>query len=470
MDRTLELILGLTIIGEVLAFGGVQPLSYAILEIVLFGCLIALVVWQAHKNQGRLQWPIWTLLFCMLVFLQTLPLPANLVRILSPARLLPAPVLAVAHESASRSTLSIYPHATLVMLMKVLAYGCAFVLAAYLFDSKKRKSTLVRILIGLGLFEAAYGGVQYLTGWQKIFTFKKIAYIHSGTGTFINHNHLAGFLELTFPFVFGSIFYMFQAWQDERRRGRAARQSGEQASAAGAGILLHTFLLIFMALGFIFTRSRSGVLVFIFTLIFLALLAQLRARKKAWMAGLVVFLLLAVGYGVWIGLTPVLSRFEEFRAGQQYFRAEGRLTFWQDTLPLVHDYIWVGTGLGTFELGFRHYQKGWLNYLVDHPHNDYLEVVSETGIVGGALLFLPIIVLLIRMIVSFLTDNRRYRPSILLGCIGATLGILLHSFTDFNLQIPANALTLAVVLGIGYKAACAERQAERRTENGSGLA
>ncbi|MGH9453202.1 MAG: O-antigen ligase family protein, partial [Terriglobia bacterium] len=148
--------------------------------------------------------------------------------------------------------------------------------------------------------------------------------------------------------------------------------------------------------------------------------------------------------------------------GEQYFRAEGRLTFWRDTLRLVHDYPWFGTGLGTFQYSFRHYQTGLLDFLVDHAHNDYLEVTSETGLIGAALLFLPILVLLIRMIVSFLTDTRRYRPSILLGCIGATLGILLHSFTDFNLQIPANALTLAVILGIGYKAACVERQAERR--------
>ncbi|HUY13351.1 MAG TPA: O-antigen ligase family protein [Terriglobia bacterium] len=468
MDRILEAVLGLTIIGEVLAFGGVQPLAYSILEIVLFACLFALLARQTLEGRFQLKWPLWTLLFCLLVFIQTVPLPAAFVKHISPERVLPASVLEVIHESSSRLTLSIYPHATLLMLMKVLAYVCAFILAVYLFDSRKRKSTLVRILIYLGLFETAYGAIQYLTGWQKIFTFSKEYYTDSGTGTFINHNHFAGFLELTFPFVFGLIFYMFQTWQEERRRRRGTRQAGTQTSA-GIATLFYSFLLVFMAMGFIFARSRSGVLVFISTLVFLGLLAQLKARKKAWMAGLVIFLSLVFAYALWIGLNPILARFEVFRGGEQYFQVEGRLIFWQDTLRLIHDYPWVGTGLGTFQYSFRHYQTGWLTFLVDHTHNDYMEVASETGLLGAALLFLPMIVLLIRMVVSFLTDTRRYRPSILLGCIGGTLAILLHSFTDFNLQIPANALTLAVVLGIGYKAACVERRAERQSRNGPGL-
>jgi hypothetical protein len=83
---------------------------------------------------------------------------------------------------------------------------------------------------------------------------------------------------------------------------------------------------------------------------------------------------------------------------------------------------------------------------------------------------LPILYLFFKMTISFLTDPRRYRPAVTLGCIGSTLGMLIHSATDFNLQIPANALIFAVVLGIGYKAACVERGEEKPvgTLSGSG--
>jgi len=47
---------------------------------------------------------------------------------------------------------------------------------------------------------------------------------------------------------------------------------------------------------------------------------------------------------------------------------------------------------------------------------------------------------------------------VVLGCMGSVLALLIHSVTDFNLQIPANALIFAMVLGVGYKATCVEPQ------------
>jgi O-antigen ligase len=150
-----------------------------------------------------------------------------------------------------------------------------------------------------------------------------------------------------------------------------------------------------------------------------------------------------------------------------YLQMEGRISIWKDTLHLVRDYPLTGAGLGTFGLAFRHYQTDLVNLYVDHAHNDYLEFAADTGLLGVALLFLPILYLFFKMIVSFLVDPRRYRPAVTLGCIGSTLGMLIHSATDFNLQIPANALIFAVVLGMGYKAACVERRTERQAGGSS---
>jgi hypothetical protein len=52
-----------------------------------------------------------------------------------------------------------------------------------------------------------------------------------------------------------------------------------------------------------------------------------------------------------------------------------------------------------------------------------------------------------------------------LGCIGSTTALLLHSITDFNLQIPSNALVFAVVLGIGYRVTCLDRGVEAQMES-----
>lgn len=456
MNRVLEIVLALVMVGAVLDFGGVQPLAYSLMEIALLAALLALIIHQTWQGRIQLRVSIWPVLFALWVALEMVPLPADLVRTLEPARF-------QGYQASSAGsgwlTLSIYPHGTLLLWTRFLAYLAAFVLAAYLFDSRKRRSLVIGTLIGLGLFEAVYGSAEYSTGREKIFGYSKQYYTGMATGTYINHNHYAGLLELTMPFLVGSVFYYFQLWQHQK--GRRLSRDRQQSSSAGFASVIYAFLVIVMLVGLLFSRSRGGILGALCSLVFIMLLAQLRARRKTWLIGLFIFLVVAAGYAMWIGLGPVLARFEQLASGKQEFDIVTRLSFSKDALNLIRDYPWTGTGLGTFALSFRHYQTAWVTYFVDHVHNDYLEFAADTGVTGAALLFLPIFYLFVRMIIAFLKDARRYRPSVLLGCIGGLLAILLHSGTDFNLQIPANALVLAVILGIGYKAACLEGSVEK---------
>jgi hypothetical protein len=64
------------------------------------------------------------------------------------------------------------------------------------------------------------------------------------------------------------------------------------------------------------------------------------------------------------------------------------------------------------------------------------------------------------MVISFLKDHRRYRRAFLLGCTGSTLGLLIHSLINFNLQVPTNAMIFAVILGIECKASCVKPRNE----------
>ena len=451
MNRVLEIILALLIVATTLNFGGVQPAGYTLMEIVLFAALLALLMGATWSGKVELRASIWPALFAAWTGVQLLPLPTPLVRSLQPARF----QVPSAHQDATAHlALSIYPHATMLLWIRFLAYFAAFILAVQLFDSRRRSSLLVRTLIGLGLMEAVYGSVEYLTGQEKIFTYTKQYYNGMATGTFINHNHFAGFIEMTMPFLIGAALYYFQVWQENhRRRHFSSKQPG---ASAGFQALVYAFLVIVMLAALIFSRSRSGILAALISLVLVGLLAQLRVRRTTWLVGLLIFMGVAVGYGLWIGLGPVLARFEALGLGKQEFDIATRLAFSKDTLGLIRDYRWTGTGLGTFALAFRHYQTAMAQYYVEHVHNDYLEFAAETGVPGAALLFLPIVYLLVRMVVVFIRDPRRYRSSVILGCIGSVLAILIHSGTDFNLQIPANALILAVVLGVGYKAACVE--------------
>ena len=470
-DRVLELVLASVIAGSALAFGGVQPVAYSLMEIVLFLVLLLVVIGRArreptaianrnaeeHQRGTGLHLPLWPLLFALWAGLEIIPLPVAWVVRVSPARALD-PQLAAARAA----TLSINAHDTAVMLMKFLAYLSAFVLAAYFFDPGKRRSPLLAALMGLAIGEAAYGAVQYLTGWQKIFTYTKQYYTAEGTGTYINHNHFAGLLELALPFLVASVFYHFQLWSEGRAaRGRGRRIPGARGSA-GLRAFFYLFLAVIVVVGAICSKSRGGIVGIALSVVLVAVLAQLKTGQRVWLAGLVLFLVAVGAYGMWIGLGPLAERFQAI--GQRRYAEESdlRVPTWRDDLRLIHDYPLAGTGLGTFALSFPHYQTAGVDLFFDHTHNDYLEVASDTGLVGAALLFLPIFALLARLIRSFLSDSRRYRRSVTLGCIGSVAALLVHSVTDFNLQIPANALIFAVVVGIGYKAVVIERLRERQ--------
>ena len=459
MNRFAEITLALVIVGVTLAFGGVQPISYSLMEVVLFLVTLIIVVRQTLQGEVRLPVPIWPVLFALFVALQLIPLPTWLVGAISPARLADTKIAGLEPASPGWMTLSIYPHDTLRTLMRFLAYLAGFLVAAKVFDYRKEKSTLLRVLILLGCFEAGYGIVQYTTGWQKIFTYVKKYDLDEATGTYINRNHYAGLLELVLPLVLASVFYSFQVWSGRRHPLEHSRRASSERSPAAYQAIFYLFLLVLIVVGVMFSRSRMGILVTVFSLVFLAVLAQLRLRRKIWMLGVFFFLVLVLGYGLWIGLNPVLARFESVR-DPNYLQMEGRAAIWKDTLQLIRDFPLTGTGLGTFGVAYRKYQKTLVQSTVDHTHNDFLEFASDTGLVGVLLLFLPIFYLLGKMVGAFLGDSRGYRRAVILGCIGSTVGLLLHSITDFNLQIPANALIFSTILGIGYKAASVEYRGE----------
>jgi O-antigen ligase len=122
----------------------------------------------------------------------------------------------------------------------------------------------------------------------------------------------------------------------------------------------------------------------------------------------------------------------------------------------------LGAGLGSFEMVFPRYRRTPSDLLWDHAHNDYAEALAETGLVG-ALLILWSLVLFFNSALRthhsslvtrhsslnfpgtwHLTPDTWLRLGATLGCIG----LLVHSFSDFNLRIPANAAWFAFCAAI----------------------
>jgi O-antigen ligase len=138
-----------------------------------------------------------------------------------------------------------------------------------------------------------------------------------------------------------------------------------------------------------------------------------------------VLLLGALGLG-WIGLGGFLGGFG------RGIRAS-RVDLWADMLPMWRHFPLLGEGWNAFAVAYPWYQTVWRGQWIGQAHNEYLQVLLETGVVGAALFGAVLLIVLRRAAAQARTSF------VDLGVFGAVVGLALHNLVDFNWQIPANA-------------------------------
>ena len=122
----------------------------------------------------------------------------------------------------------------------------------------------------------------------------------------------------------------------------------------------------------------------------------------------------------------------------------------------------MGTGLGTLQIVFPPYETLYDGRIVNHAHNDYLEALAETGIVGGLCCALYVGLLLFHSSQQLSAGKTSFGAVLNLSGLVACTGFLVHSLVDFNLHMPANAqlfflmATLATSRIVPVKAAATE--------------
>jgi O-antigen ligase len=336
--------------------------------------------------------------------------------------------------------LSLGLSATSAALLKWLAYTSIFFVAATftaqetgLFPQAWITWLLVAVLI-IGFAEALYGLYAYLNHSDSLLWFKKKYYADCVTGTYINRNHFAGLMNMCIPVSIGLFLSSITSRVKARR------------------FLFLYFLfagIVVMVLGLIFSMSRMAQLSLVAAVLFvLLLMVATKTRRTALPIVLALVLGLGFVWGMWKGLAPVEERWQTIETSY-----EDRSLVWQTTLKLIKNFPMTGTGLGTYELAYPPYKPQKLGALImDHAHNDYLEFLSEVGLIG----FIPWLAFFLLFLASSVRAllRRRNPYSIFLGASGlaAIVALLVHSLADFNLQIPANAMLLFLLMGLTWRA------------------
>ncbi len=393
-------------------------------------------------------------LFLALVLLQMIPLPSAVLKVLSPKAYelrtylmtndsmtkSPSPLVSGLTPYALRLApsffglwpLSLSPFATKVEFSKwITLTGFFIILLRWKGLGGKFPGTnhlLVAILL-VGVAESLYGMLEFFSGHRHILYLEGAGLMSSVTGTFINRNYLAGYLLMVIPL---SIGYLLARGADQAIGWRGWRN---RLSSLDGKSLLIGFGIIVIILGLLFTASRMGILSLLlsFTLISI-LFRDPRMGKKVSGTSVLIFSL-AFLWAAWIGLDAVISRF--FTTSEDF---KTRWMIWINTFQIIKDFPLLGSGLGTFAQIFPMYRSFPILGLVTHAENDFLQLASETGLVGIGILFILFIFLLMKAIVGIRSlssgEPRRY---IAIGAMVGILGLMLHSLVERNIQVPANA-------------------------------
>lgn len=428
-SRFVFLIVCLAIILSALAYGTVH---YWALAIFFIGAVSILVLWLIDG---------WSL-ESFRISRNVLQLPLLGMFLLGAFQLLPLrhPEDVGTHSIPLVSSLSFDPYSTRFILIQVAALLIYLAAVLVFTDTPKRLRLLVRTIIVFGFFLAIFGLTQSFTSPTKVYWIRDMPQSQA-FGPFINRHHFAGYMELALALPLGLVF-----------TGSIEREKK----------FIYLFAAGLMAVALVMTNSRGGLISFFAELLFLVATIGLRRRHKhkkrelaedkprlksaAMKAGLALALVVALFGGVvLLGGEEALTRM--VGSVNTDDPTTGRAHFWSVTVDIIKNHPWVGTGLGAFGVVYTGYDSRNGLYRLEQAHNDYLQVLSDGGIVG-ALLGLFFLVGLFRMGFARRESRDDFRRGVATGALAGCFAVLVHSFFDFTLHTPANALLFLVLAAL----------------------
>ncbi|MNF28672.1 O-antigen ligase [Pseudomonas linyingensis] len=343
--------------------------------------------------------------------------------------------------------------ATFQYLMLGIAYSLLFLLIVSLFHTRKRLTWLLGTLVVSGTFQAFHGAFMTLSGIEWHLLTAKTSYTGDATGTFVNRNHLAGYLEITLACGIGLLLAL--------RDGRPFRWVNLLEMLMGAKARLRLALVV-MVIALVMTHSRGGNAAFFTALMVIGGIFVLRDKDNRLRNGLILASILLIDVLVisqYFGLERLKDRMLNTRltdvvvAGEVVQQAnEVRDDVFRYAIPLAQDKPLTGQGAGSFESVFPRYPGEDIRLHFDHAHNDYLQFAIEYGLLGCLPLLAFVLLALWRALQALWRRESLYRSGVGFGAAVGIIAIAIHSLTDFNLQIPANAATLVVLCAIAVLA------------------
>jgi len=354
------------------------------------------------------------------------------------------PLRAVSSETTFglANSLSLDPYSTRLVLVQLATLLIYFAATLVFVDKPHRLHVLVRTIMIFGFCLAIFGLTQSFTSPTKVYWMRELPQ-STAFGPFINRHHFAGYMELTIALPLG---LLFAGGVDKDKR------------------LLYVFIAGMMGIALVMTASRGGIISLVAQIMFLVVVtaiwrSQSERRRthsgrshsgRLKYAGARVGMAAALLLGLFIGVMALGGEFSIYRFIDSVNTDDpttGRAHFWAVTLDIIKAHPYVGTGLGAFGVVYTKYDSRNGLFRLEQAHNDYLQVLSDGGIIGGVLA-LSFVVLLFYMALKRARSKDDFRRGVALAALSGCFAVLVHSFFDFTLHTTSNALLFLVTAAL----------------------
>jgi len=439
-SRLAFLTLCLAIVATTLAYGTVHywalaAFSLTAAAIVCFWCIDGFMLRSAQISLNPLLWPLLGMI--VLGLIQLLPLRT-------------APDNAGLPLSL-KGTLSLDPYATRLVLIQVVSLFIYFAATLIFTDTPRRLRTLVRTITIFGFLLAMFGLTQSLTSdGTRVYWFRQLTQ-STAFGPFINRHHFAGYMELALAVPLGLLL-------------TGAIESYKRP--------LYGFAAAIMGVALIMTNSRGGIISLGAEILFLVVVAgpalrrghrrprNERIRAALLRAGLAFALVVAlIGGAIAFGGSAALIRL--LGTPNASDPTTGRAHFWSVAVDVIKAYPVIGSGLGSFSVIYTRYDSRNGMFRLEQAHNDYLQALTDGGIIGGAV-GLAFIVILFRKGFARRETDDKFRRGVATGALAGCFAVLVHSFFDFTLHTTANALLFLILAALATQDSRVDQTGHRR--------
>ena len=323
---------------------------------------------------------------------------------------------------------SAYGYVTEYEALQYISYGMVLLIGAECVKEEEARKIFAHVMVVFGAGYAFFALVQELTANGKIFWLHSPQFHGSIYGSYVNHDHYAGLMEMLVPLPF--VLSMGHLLRGGKR-------------------VLVAFCAVLMASTIFLSGSRGGMLAFVLEMVLFAALTLGKRRSPRIALGSMAVCVLVLAFLVFLGKGQVLGRLGDLSPG-------ARLDMTKDSLRMFSMRPIWGWGLGTFPTVYPSYRSFYTNLFVNEAHNDYAQLLVETGLLGFALMLWFLICLYRNGLPTSRRWEFKWDGAVSLAALLGCTGILLHSFVDFNLQIPANAALFYVLCGLAASGPLAE--------------